>query len=676
MERFQMPLFNLAVQAADRFAFVRPWMGRIKPGLSLKLLVIVIAIAFTGILASSFLLLSSLQRQFIDDMQTSAQRLSTVLESSLSHAMLTHDSPMLNVMVQQAASDLGDGKIRILNPQGVVRSSSSPEEIGTRIATNAAECQVCHVGEGQPTTFKSAIFDDKQSGEAMLLSIHPIAYQPECSGCHDPQEQILGILMTEAPMTDLNRQMREGFKRVAIASVVTFALLVGLMVPALHRAVITPIAELSKGVAEIGAQNLDYNLSLKSGDEFGQLAIAFDEMRAQLKSSRAATMQHSQELAVLYQVARITGQLLGLDQILSRTLETVIEQLGLDVGIIYMYDSLKHRYEIVASRGLSKQQLGLIDQRRRKPGGDLTQEVANKGETFFVADITLDTHFPGIFEKSKGRSYVNVPLKSQGKSVGTLELVSQGGRPLTNRQVELLGVVGNQIGIALENARLLQQEHHMAILEERDRLAREIHDELAQTLGYLNLKASITFEHIACGEIEQAQESLTEMKQITREVYTDTREAIFNLRNTTPLSSDWLATLKEYLAEYRIHYGLDTQLEVEEPALVRFPIEVALQVNRIIQEALTNTRKHAHASRAWLRFEREGQNARIVIEDDGIGYDLSQVQINGKEHFGLQIMRERAESVGGSVEFDPQIGRGTRVIVHLPEQSILRGRHE
>jgi two-component system nitrate/nitrite sensor histidine kinase NarX len=666
MERFQTPLINMGGYIADRFTFLRPLVSRVKPGLSLKLLVIVIAIAFTGILASSFLLLSSLQRQFIDDMRASTQRMNTVLESSLSHAMLTHDSAMLNAVVQQAASDLGDGKIRIIDLQGAVRSSSAIDEIGTRIPQNDAECQVCHLGENQPVQLTSVIFNDGQSSAATLLSIDPIANQPECYGCHNPQIQTLGILMTQTPLTDLNRQMQVGFRRVAIAALVTFALLVGLMVPALHRTVITPIAELSKGVAEIGAENLEYRLPLKTGDEFGRLAIAFDEMRVQLKSSRAATQQRSQELAVLYEVALVTGQLSGLDQILSRTLETVIEQLGLEVGLIYLYDNIKRRYEIVTSQGLSSHQLELIDQRRRKPGGDLTLEVANKDETFFVADVTKDTHFPGIFEHSKGRSYVNLPLKSQGKVVGTLELVSRAGQPLTERKVKILGVVGNQIGIALENARLLQQEHHMAILEERDRLGREIHDELAQALGYLNLKASITFEHISCGEIEQAQESLTEMKQITRDVYTDTREAIFNLRNTTPLSSDWLTTLKEYLAEYRIHYGLDTHLEVADPALVKFPIEVILQVNRIIQEALTNIRKHAHASRAWLRFEKEGENTRLVIEDDGIGFDPGQLLASDKEHFGLQIMRERAESVGGSVEFDPQIGRGTRVVVHLP----------
>jgi two-component system, NarL family, nitrate/nitrite sensor histidine kinase NarX len=666
MERFQMPLFNLGGQLADRFTFLRPLVRRVKPGLSLKLIVIVIAIAFTGILASSFLLLSSLQRQFIEDMQASTKRLNTVLESSLSHAMLTHDTPMLNVMIQQAASDLGGGKIRIIDLQGTVRSSSVMDEIGIRISENDGECQVCHLGENPADRPASAIFKNQQSGVSTLLSIDPIANQPECYGCHNPQIQTLGILMTQAPMTDLNHQLQVGFRRVGLAALVTFALLVGLLVPALHRAVITPIAELSKGVAEIGAENLDYRLPLKTGDEFGRLAVAFEAMRKQLKNSRTATLQRSQELAVLYEVALITGQLSGLDQILSRTLETVIEQLGLEVGLIYLYDNIKRRYEIVASRGLSSQKLELIDQKRREPGGDLTLEVANKGETFFVADVTRDPHFFGIYENPYGRSYVNLPLKSQGKVVGTLELVSRAGKPLTERQVKILEVVGNQIGIALENARLLQQEHHMAILEERDRLAREIHDELAQALGYLNLKASITFEHMTAGEIEQAQECLTEMKQITREVYTDTREAIFNLRNTTPISSDWLATLKEYLTEYRIHYGLETQLDVEDPVLVKLPIEVILQVNRIIQEALTNTRKHAHASRAWLRFEREGQNARIVIEDDGVGFDPDQLQASDKEHFGLQIMRERAESVGGSVEFDPQIGRGTRIVVHLP----------
>jgi two-component system nitrate/nitrite sensor histidine kinase NarX len=163
------------------------------------------------------------------------------------------------------------------------------------------------------------------------------------------------------------------------------------------------------------------------------------------------------------------------------------------------------------------------------------------------------------------------------------------------------------------------------------------------------------------------------MKQVTREAYTDTREAIFNLRHAVWLGTDLVPMLHEYLADYGVHYGLKAQLVEENASAVEFSTEVAAQLSRIIQEALTNIRKHAQAAHAWVRFGREGEQACIVIQDDGRGFDLTVAGAPGQEHFGLQIMRERAASVGGTVEVEPQIGRGTRVVIRVPIEANKRG---
>ena len=513
----------------------------------------------------------------------------------------------------------------------------------------------------------------------------------------------------------------------------------------------------------------------------------------------------------------------------------MINHLALEVGITYLWNTTQDRFAMVTSRGLSDQQIQLIDQKRRKPGGDLTFDVARSGEVFFVPDITLDHHFVGTFENPIGRSYVNVPLKTQGKIVGTLELISPTGQPLSDRQVEILKAVGNQIGIAIdntsllsetqrsareavtlyrlgtqvsssldlnnvltavangarealacdislvglldvidqdlvlktiagtvdprwnglripanevsalvglaqplrleqlpadlpvalaqnlaaeqiasmlivpllrgerthgvvmvlsrvrrtftaeetqlltrlaqqvvvaiENARLYQQVRYMAVLEERDRLAREMHDNLAQALGYLNLKASLTGDMLVRGEHDQAQASLREMKQITREAYTDTREAIFNLRSTVSSGADLVPMLREYVAEYQAHYGLQAELILADDAPIKFSTDAAVQLGRIVQEALTNIRKHAYATHVRVRFERELEHIRIVIEDNGRGFDPVLTPADGQDHFGLKIMRERAESVAAVIELESQLNRGTRVIIRVPAQS-------
>lgn len=829
----------------DRFASVRTYFGRLKPGLSLKLVLIVVVISLIGILASSFLLLRSLQEQFIEQAQSSNMRLNLTLRASLEHAMLTHDSAMLNTVVQQAASDLSGERIRIFDQNSIVRSSSSPTEVGMLLDSNAPECQNCHPGDTSQSITEATMLHPDGNGAQALLTVSPIANKPACTSCHDAQTETLGILMIQAPLTDLNRQMQEGFWRVALGALVTFVLLVGLMVPTLHKFITAPVGELSKGVSEIGAENLEYRVPVNSHDELGQLAEAFNVMQQHLKASRLEMEQRNQELAVLYDVALTTGQLLELKPILDHALHTVVSQLALEVGHIYLWDSAKNRFESASSLGMSSEQLQLIDQKRREPSGDLTRDVARTGEVFFEPDVSRNDdfvrmHCAGLWENLHRRSYVNVPLKSQGKVVGTLELLGHAEQPLTERQVEILKAVGTQIGIAIdntsllietqrnarealtlyqlgtkvsssleldevldavakgacealasdigvvglsdadhqelvlkaiagaqaeqwrglripieeasafvltepvnleelpaalpaplaqlfgaeqiksllvvpllrgeqphgivavlmrarrafseeeirlltclaqqvvtaiENARLYQQVRYLAALEERDRLAREMHDNLAQALGYLNLKAGIISDLLSSGATEQARTSLLEMKQIIREAYTDTREAIFNLRNTVSSGRDLMPMLREYLAEYRVHYGLDTRLVVDDMTVIEFSTDVAVQLSRIIQEGLTNIRKHARATRAWVHFDREGEQACIVVEDNGQGFDLTATPADDEAHFGLQIMRERAASVGGTVELDPQIGRGTRVVVHVPIQPRSEARH-
>ncbi len=814
--------------------------ARFRSGLSFKLLLIVVVITLISTLVSSLLLLSSLREQFFEQIQSSTTHLNLVLKAGLEHAMLTNDAAMLNSIVQQAATDLSAEKIRLLDLNNTVQSSSWPNELGMHIDWDTSQCQPCHqAGTNSNITEQMVLHPDTNGTEALLI-VSPIENQPQCTSCHSPTTQTLGVLMTQVPLTDLDRQMQAGLDRVALASLVMFALLVGLMVPVLRSFITKPIGELSKGVAEIGAENLDYRVPVKTRDELGQLAEGFNAMQAQLKASHEAMRQRSQELAMLYEVALVTGQLRDLKSILDHALETVFNQLGLEVGHIYLWDGTKNRYESVSRRGLSDQQLSLIDQKRHEPGGDLTLQVALTGEVFFEPDVSKNDafvrqHGSGLWENLHRRSYVNVPLKSQGKVVGTLELLSHAEQPLTDRQVEILKAVGNQIGIAIdntsllnetqrnahealtlyqlgtkvssslnldvvldavadsarealvcdiglvglfdrdhrelvlkaiagshstewdelriplhnidaliamthpltfeqllvnlptalaqrlaaeqivsmlviplvrgeqthgivaaltrshrtfveeeiqlltrlaqqvvvaiENARLYQQVRYMAVLEERDRLAREMHDNLAQALGYLNLKASITGDMLSRGENEQAQTSLREMKQITREAYTDTREAIFNLRSTISSGADLVPMLREYLAEYRAHYGLEAELVLDADSPIGISTDDAVQISRIIQEALTNIRKHAQATHAWVRFERELDQIRIVVEDNGRGFDLALTPVDGQDHLGLRIMRERAESVAGTIELDPQLNRGTRVIIRVPAQS-------
>ncbi|HEX9077901.1 MAG TPA: sensor histidine kinase, partial [Anaerolineae bacterium] len=254
---------------------------------------------------------------------------------------------------------------------------------------------------------------------------------------------------------------------------------------------------------------------------------------------------------------------------------------------------------------------------------------------------------------------------SKGRLYGFVGVMTRQRRHFTEQDTQLFMRLVLQVVVAIENAELYKQVRYMATLEERDRLAREMHDNLAQMLGFINIKTSLTDDLLARNQIAQARASLLELKGIAKEAYTDVRDSIFSLRTT---SADWglVATLRDYCSQYRAQYGIDTELFLQDDEIARFPAEVEVQVQRIIQEALTNVRKHSSASRARVRFERDDHHVRISVEDNGRGFDPMKMAEDGSRHFGLQIMRERAESVGGELEIHSQPNSGTRVTVQVP----------
>lgn len=636
----------------------------LKLGLRSKLLILVVSIALGSVLISSFILLDFQRLQLIQNAQTSTTVLSGTLEANLHHAMLTHDWSMVNNIVRGVAADKTIGTIRILDTKGMVSTSSLPGEVGTQLNRTDPMCKPCH-NEGVLTSNKTVVLN-KATNPQSLLNVYLIENQAECHRCHAPEERILGLLMIETPMTSLNNQLSTNFRQIMLLALGTSVLLIGLIVPALNRYVVQPVEELSKGTAEISAGNLEYQVKVVNRDELGELAESFDGMRQQLKASMLEMERRNQELEVLNDVALTVSQSLDLQQVLAIVLETVAGKLGMETGLIFLLDDMTGRFKLCASRGASSVMCQEIERRRNQPSGDISGQVARTDQPYYVANIDADSRLEGLWDDPHNRSYINVPLRSKGKVIGTMVLVSYAGEPVTERAVAVIEAVGNEIGIVIENAQLYRQLRYLAVLDERDRLAREMHDHLAQGVGYLSVKASMTDDLLSSGQIDQAQVSLSELRKVAKLVYTDVREAIFNLRTQVSSKVGLLPTLQDYLAEYRTHYGLDAHLVIDGDGSVELSSEVASQLLRIIQEALTNVRKHAGSSKAWIRCRQADDQICISIEDDGRGFYPPETLKGSGQHYGLQIMRERAESVGGDLELESQPGQGTRVIVRMP----------
>ncbi len=632
----------------------------------LKLLVIVIAVSLAGVIGSSALVLALQRQQLIEGAKTASSRLGVAMVTSIEHAMLDNDHSMIQQTLQ-AVAETGDWTeaIRILNVSGEVRVSSDRMEIGQRVDPDSDLCRLCHKDGPRQGAATARVISP--GGEELLLSVSPIRNRPACYPCHDPQTPVLGLLMIERPLSELQRHTQAAIPRLGLSALLTFVFLAGLMLLALRKLVIRPISALADGLSEVGAGNLDVRVQVDSRDELGDLAAAFDTMRQQLKASRVETERRNQALSILNELALTASQTLNLQEVLDLALDTVVDRLGMHAGLIYLYDPETQSYPMRASRGATPEQCAAITLRRQQLlDRDIVQEVTTAAKVLFVPRMADDPRHEGIWSHQDRRSYVNVPLKSRGAVIGSMGLISRVDQVLSEREAEVLEAVGHATGIAIDNAQLYERVRHVAALEERDRLAREMHDNLAQSLGYLHLKAAMTECLLDSERLDDGRKSLAEIKALAMTTYRDVREAIFNLRTAALGGVEFLTRLQQYLEEYRAHYGVQAELLVQSGGLAGLPEQMGVQITRIVQEALTNVRRHAGTDRARVRVTHEQGQLEISIEDDGRGFDPAQVLAEGRQSFGLQVMRERATDIGGEVTVESKPGAGTRVRVRVP----------
>ena len=216
-----------------------------------------------------------------------------------------------------------------------------------------------------------------------------------------------------------------------------------------------------------------------------------------------------------------------------------------------------------------------------------------------------------------------------------------------------------------QQAKLLEQQKALSILTERERLGRELHDGRAQTCNFLGLELQTVSFLLGDGQTEKAITQVDRLRKTVKDLNIDIRESIMGLKKTNAASRDFETKLREYLAWYEKNRGIATQLILPaEPVDSLFSDTAKLQLLRIIQEALTNIRKHANARRVKVQFEQTDRQVTVSVTDDGCGFDAAAVSGKDKS-FGLGIMTERAQEASGQLQIDTKPGGGTKVMVHF-----------
>jgi PAS domain S-box-containing protein len=383
--------------------------------------------------------------------------------------------------------------------------------------------------------------------------------------------------------------------------------------------------------------------------------------------------ERTRELSMLLDVSANIASTLDLPPLLELVLEQLQQVVQYDGASVLILEGDELRN--VAHRGPIPREMAAQMHIGRGQAGELWEAMEGR-EPLIIGDVRGASWLAQAFRQAFGeyldqemayvRTWVGVPLMVRERLIGWLSLHRSEPEAYAQHHVTLAQTIANQAATAIENARLYGQARRLAALEERQRLARELHDSVSQVLygvglGARTARALLDRASLAPDLESSLAEPLDYVLSLAEAGLTEMRALIFELRPDSLQREGLVAALCRQAAALRARHKLDVQTEFcEEPALT-FEAKEALY--RIAQESLNNTVKHAHAERVDMRLAVSDTEVVLDLGDDGVGFD-PQVEHSG--HMGLNSMRERAGQIGGTLEIVSEVGQGTRVRLHVP----------
>jgi PAS domain S-box-containing protein len=370
-----------------------------------------------------------------------------------------------------------------------------------------------------------------------------------------------------------------------------------------------------------------------------------------LENARLYQAEHERkrQLQTLLEVTATAIRSLDLDEILRTTLDRLVALVGASrAGVVLLNEDTGalELHTLHPERLITPENLVELIQ--------ACQQAIASGESLYVPpDVGLGYIEPGAL----------LPLRVRGQTLGVLGIIGPEGEVFSQGQLALFESIADQISVAVDNARLYEQAQQFAVVKERQRLARELHDAVTQTLFTASLIAEVLPETWELDPVE-GQTLVRELRQLSRGALAEMRTLLLELRPTALVESSLLDLLRQLGEAVTGRTGIPVTVTEERPC--RLPTSVHIAFYRIAQEALNNVAKHAQASQVILRLgcgkPEAGQKERIALRigDDGCGFDPNAVS---PDHLGLSIMHERAEEIGATLNIDSKPGAGTLVSV-------------
>lgn len=461
------------------------------------------------------------------------------------------------------------------------------------------------------------------------------------------------------------RTMQIGFLAGAL-------ILLGVGAVVTRRSVLKPLKELSRAVVRLGENDLDRAVQVEGPAEMQALGEAFESMRVSLSASRAELVnladslekhvaQRTAELDALNEVSREISSRLDVQQVLDSVTDKALALLGADVASLCLLDEGGRFLNMQAISGPNAAVLS----QQVASDSPLTARVLNSTGAI-LCDAGNCIGVCQMLAEPFRASHIVSSLRSGDKVIGALCVGGLRPRQFGREASDLLGKLANSAAIALENARLYRQAERLATLEERRRIAAEMHDGLAQTLSYLGLVHDQVVEFLKGGEENAALQKLEQARVAIRNATHDVRRAIDNLMDEVPVRQGLAEHIQALVLDFARKHEMSIEWENLADQNLPYSREQLEQILHIAREALTNAHRHARASRVAVRFGQKDGQYELSVEDDGAGFDPQKVKNDGPDHFGLQIMQARGTHIGGRVEVLSRPGEGTRLELHWP----------
>jgi two-component system nitrate/nitrite sensor histidine kinase NarX len=463
--------------------------------------------------------------------------------------------------------------------------------------------------------------------------------------------------------TNLLRSLQMGLIGLSVVGTVTLIYLMFLLV-------IRPVNSMAQGMRRMEGGDFDARLPIETRDEFGSLAAGFNRMAVRLQDlygnladkvaqKTQSLERQNRELSTISEVAALLNHPGSLEDMCRDFLRKLMMTLGADGGAVRLTEERTGKIHLYVQEKLAPN--FVRDEACLEMGECLCGEAAQNCTSAVRQFPTNGPPESDLHCQRVGYKTLSVfTIQFKNKVLGIFNIYFNQPREFDASERLMLESLGKHLGVAIENQRLVAREKEMAVSEERNLLAQELHDSIAQSLAFLNLQAQMLDDSLDSSDLAEARADLRRMRDGIQESYDDVRELLVHFR-TKFGESDVETAVRSLLDRFETDTGIASEFKQTGSGVPLSP-EIQIQALHIVQECLSNARKHSGAGQVIVELER-GPIYRFRVSDDGCGFEPGK---HKDGHVGLAIMRERAQRIGGGIVVNSHPGSGTRITLTLP----------